>query len=599
MEEETSDVENSWKVRFLVRAYKFLSRFRDIHQETSGQQESKKVGTGIKRSEPIDVVLHQSWSSTELRAMVEVVNAQISRIKNSIKTIIQFLVQALLKPGSKTALMPDSHLLVDSNYYYVTTTIWYVLRNFPTWEWVWKGEMETWKEGGYLWERLPPENWTFDSAETDKLSLLQWFHYGSILGLCQEKMIPESWEGRPGLEEMVFKLGKAAKISAAAKLSSRQPYEAEDEIVDRLSFLSTELGLEPREYGRVGTVASLALKRVKARDHTRVLNPGWLSQLDKGSTSGPWEIHALCHHSRLVVLNLEEVDPYDLKLREDWNEEIATLKKRIYLFQNTEGTLVPSWERAHAKVRDGWLHSEATSVLASTLLMMNEKDMKDRLLSTGAMNIDTRRGSVDGFLAELARPSHPGDQGRQSHERFSPEFLRMESLVKDEIKVLERFTREVGRLAPVEWTIFSLPRRYHPVSFFKSLESTPDLYTPERLKTATIPSPLRSVITLSSIEFNYSFLSQQSLENLNVSDITATGPDQDHEGFTWERSPFYKPDENLGNISSRIDKLSTLGLANLRERDELVSQKNEIIEKKQQYLCSRLYDSVSRIYALF
>jgi hypothetical protein len=148
MEEETSDVENSWKVRFLVRAYKFLSRFRDTHQETSGQRESKKVGTGIKRSEPIEVVLHLSWSSTELRAMVEVVNAQISRIQNSIKTIIQFLVQALLKPGSKTALMPDSHLLVDSNYYYVTTTIWYVLRNFPTWEWVWKGEMETWKGRG-------------------------------------------------------------------------------------------------------------------------------------------------------------------------------------------------------------------------------------------------------------------------------------------------------------------------------------------------------------------------------------------------------------------------------------------------------------------
>lgn len=50
----------------------------------------------------------------------------------------------------------------------------------------------------------------------------------------------------------------------------------------------------------------------------------------------------------------------------------------MYWFRNAEGTLIPCWERAHAEARKGWLRSEATAVLASTLLLMNEKDMKDR-----------------------------------------------------------------------------------------------------------------------------------------------------------------------------------------------------------------------------
>jgi hypothetical protein len=93
-----------------------------------------------------------------------------------------------------------------------------------------------------------------------------------------------------------------------------------------------------------------------------------------------------------VVLSLEEKDSQDWRTKEHTKEEIESYKWKIYCFLNAEGTLVPCWERAHAKARKGWLRSEATAVLASTLLIMNEKDMKDGL---SAIDVDTEGDSGD------------------------------------------------------------------------------------------------------------------------------------------------------------------------------------------------------------
>jgi hypothetical protein len=100
-------------------------------------------------------------------------------------------------------------------------------------------------------------------------------------------------------------------------------------------------------------------------------------------------------------------------------------------------------------------------------------------------------------------------QAQLDHKDFLLEILYMESLMKDQLEVLEKFTGEAGRLPPIKWTTFSPPRRYHPESFFDSLDDTPDLYS----------------------RFNYSSL-LQFVESLCIFDITAAGPDQDAEGFT-------------------------------------------------------------------
>jgi hypothetical protein len=559
------------------------------------QDEIETAKTDGNKAQSSDKLLYLDLPETDVNKMLNTADAQLSRIQENIQNVIRFLVRALLKPDSRTPMMPDSHVPGESNYYYVMTTIWYVTRNFPEWTWEWKESIVKWKRKGHLFdsERLPLDNWTFGTSDKDKIPLLQWYHYGSILSLCQHNTLPKYWKDE-GLEEKVSRLAKAAKISAAAKLSSRQPYSADDEIVDRLSFLSDELGLEPRGRGRSGTVASLCMKRVKRRDNTRDLNPGWLRHRDKGPTSGPWEIHALCHHSRLVVLSLEEKDSQDWRTKEHTKEEIESYKWKIYCFLNAEGTLVPCWERAHAKARKGWLHSESTAVLASTLLIMNEKDMKDGL---SAIEVDTERDSRDDSHTEQAFVN----QAQFNQKELLLEIRYMESLMKDQLGVLEKFTGEAGRLPPIKWTTFSPPHRYHPESFFNSLDDTPDLYP----------------------RFNYSSI-LQFVESLCIFDITATGPDQDGEGFTWKINHYkydYRDSKNFEELSEKEKDLSKQeeylskqesNLSNhvgdnSKQKDDLLQKKNDVLKKKNNVLkkidelnkqkhelCWGLFDSVSK-----
>ncbi len=472
--------------------------------------------------------LHLAFPDNSTDKMPGTLTAQLSRLQENIENVIRYLVKALLDPSSCVPIMPDSHLPGESNYYYVMITIWYVARNFPEWNNKWTGLIGDWKGEGHLFksDRLPPDNWTFEPFDKDKVSLLQWYHYGSILGLYQHKILPESWKDQ-GLEEKVSRLAKAAKISAAAKLSSRLPYSADDETVDRLSFLSDELGLHPRNYGQTGTVASLARKRVQQRQYTRELNPGWLQEREEGPTSGPWEIHALCHHSRLVVSSLQIKASLDSRMREHIEEEIESFKQKMYWFRNAEGTIVPCWERAHSEARKGWLRSEATAVLASTLLMMNEKDMKDR---------HTKDKHTNSPSKDTQKEDNSAEESLANQRKLLTEAGYMESLMKDEISVLEKFAGESGLLPPIQWTVFSPPRRYHPKSFFDSLEDTPELYQAPKIKAVSIPVSLHGSMTRPedlTTEFSFNYL-LKFLPNFCIFDITATGPDQDAEGYTWE-----------------------------------------------------------------
>ena len=222
--------------------------------------------------------------------------------------------------------MPDQSEAGELNYYYVAMIIRYITKNFPDWDWDWKQLTPKWKAwAGRLFEayRLPPDNWVFAMSDKDKVQLLQWYHYGSILKLCEQEFLPNTWLSWHDceLEDKVSRLAKAAKIVSAEKLSAGRNYVAEDEIFDRLSFVSDELELEPLS---ISTVTSLSMKRIRQRDNTRSLNPGWLAQSDEGSTSGPWEIHALCHHSRLVVLTKEETAAQDWRAKGHTREEVES-----------------------------------------------------------------------------------------------------------------------------------------------------------------------------------------------------------------------------------------------------------------------------------
>jgi hypothetical protein len=529
----------SWKVRFLVRIFKFVSRFCETIKPNTAGEAAARSDRGLHLNFPHDL------REIEVGRTEKVADAQLGRIQRNIEGVLRYLVKTLLSSDSNTPLMPDRKPSGHLSYFYVMTTIWYVKRNFPSkyypkWNWDWEVSLAKLKKDCPIFDqgRLPSDNWTFEASEREQVPLLRWYHYGSILALQQQGV--GSWKDS-GLQEKVLLLENAAKLSAAAKLSSRQPYCEDDEIIDRLSLLSDELGLQPRKPGQIGHIAAITIQRVKRRDNTRYLNPGWLPIGHKGATSGPWELHALCHHSRLMSLSIEEKGTQDWRAKEHIKEETKLYKHRIYSFRNAEGTLISCWERAHVKAREAWLRSEATAVLASTLLNINRKYLKNELRDNYAEHLSEDIPQTDhNPKANAERTQALIKQTNLNQVNLLLEMKYMETRMKDQLYIFERFIDEPGRTPPINWMAFSLPRRYHPESFVDSLEDTPEKYLFPVLNSASIPTSLKGRIDAPGDlvrglgrGFDWDYLCQH-LESLNIFDISAIQLSEKANGFSQE-----------------------------------------------------------------
>ncbi|KAH8898616.1 hypothetical protein GQ53DRAFT_877592 [Thozetella sp. PMI_491] len=394
-----------WKARFLVKAYSFLSQVRaDCAPLSAGglrrAETSNFQGTmhgHLAHDHPnMNVVSADTYSPykdleldhTDINEMYETADFQCTRIQAAIVGIVRYIVEALLRPGrsGERTLMPDNFVPGESNYYYVMMTLWYIIRNHRDRRL--RKRLIEWDEvvGTFPHlppaalpplfdpERLPLDNFRYHKDVRDKIPLLMWYHYASVLSLCENHILPE-WFKTPDLKAKVLKLSKVAKVAAAAKLSANQPYTPGDELTDRLALLATELGLETMS-GSHGTVTSLTIRRLKQRRWTSCVNPGQHSVEEDGPTSGPWEIHALCHHSRLATFGLEDLDSELFQKVIDNTDDFDRYKNRVSNFLNNEATLVPSWERDHLKALQSWLRSEASSVVASTLLDLRQKIMR-------------------------------------------------------------------------------------------------------------------------------------------------------------------------------------------------------------------------------
>jgi len=467
--------------------------------------------------------------------MLRVATFQLTRIQGAIDKIVRYLVWALLDPNWNTNMMPDNQVAGDSNYFYVMTTIWFAIKAFPDWEWDWKDtliNLDTGDIGIHILDktRLPPEKWIFGKTDQETIPLLRWYHYGSVLRLCENDFLSKSWCNNH-LDRKVLRLEKAAKLAAAAKLSSGRPYTADDEMIDRLSFVSDELELERSKLYRISPVAKLAMDRIKQRDFTRELNPGWFPSREEGSTSGPWEIHALCHHSRLAVFFLEGKDSEGGIVSDHTKEDIESYKQKIRGFFNGEGTLIPCWERAHIKARKGWLCSEASAVFATTILAANGKNME--ILPADGTDSNTQNKS------KRSKKKHAKHAGRQHHfeeqKKVLMQTMYMGSLMKDQIDIFSKSTGELGRATPIPWKAFSAPRRYHPESFTNSLEDTPELYEAPLIEDAFVPISLHNIVT-SPKKPNLKFTRDDLdaiLKDIWVSDIRADQDTEDKNGLAW------------------------------------------------------------------
>ena len=418
-------------------------------------------------------------SNDQIEEMMLIAEYQLKRVHKSIESVTRYLIQALLTPKLDTILMPDDFVPGESNYYYVIITLWYIAKNYP-----WEESRANWlttlcenaekskdnKPRLYDLERLPKDNCNFGKDARDRIPLLMWYHYSSLLSLYENGWLPDEWdEDEDELKQKVARLGKVANVSTAAKLSSNQTYAPEDEIVDRLAFLAHELGLETSD-GSFGTVTSLTKRRVKQRDYTRFINPGRLLPLEEGSTSSPWEIHALCHHSRLVVFTLEKAEIEDGRVTAESIESFEEYKKKLCEFMNSEATIVSCWEREHSKAFKGWLRSEVTAVVGTTLLQLREMEAP-------------------------SNPSHAhNSRNITGFDRVAQELIYIEHRMDRELRFLERLTGQSNLPTRLDWLTFRPPVRYHPDNFTISLEDTPQFYKDHFITDISIPIALQDYV---------------------------------------------------------------------------------------------------------
>ncbi|RYP68934.1 hypothetical protein DL770_008350 [Monosporascus sp. CRB-9-2] len=491
---------------------------------TAGSQSKTGDIKSPQRLNSLDLADFADFDDDDISHMLSIVEGQLKRIEDKIKSVVLFLVNSLLVPETTTPLMPDNSIMGDPTYYYVMTTIWYAVRNCPDFIWGWEDYVQIFvKKDSSLHDpgRLPPDNWNFGKDTKDQLPLLKWYHQGSILRLCQTGMLPAAWQGRD-LEQNVYRLGKTAKVASAAKSSSQEPYAADDEIVDRLAFLADELGLG-NSHREVGAVA---MRRIRQRKFTRCINSGWLPAGEEGDTSGPWEIHALCHHSRLKILSLEGLESDKWGAKERREEEVESYKQKLCKFLNSEATLVPCWERTHSKASQGLLHAEATSVLASTLLDIFERDV--------AQTFERRYKDVVAASPQKRKSSlpirHSGDCGMEQRE-VAHKMMHMEHLVNQHLEILVRLTGGAGLSPPIAWAAFRPPRKYHPENFINSLDDTPYLYGLPYISKVLIPAALSEYLPIEK-RFTRDHI-RKALHTgwVCVSDIVADDAKKDGEGF--------------------------------------------------------------------
>ncbi|KAI1154425.1 hypothetical protein F4825DRAFT_472164 [Nemania diffusa] len=489
-----------WKVRFLVKMHHFLAgleKYSNGHTspKISNEKDEKAEKQKVERADSIPEVpaFFSEFDGYDRTQMLNIATSQCNRIQDAIEHIVFFLVELLApsKPNAEEGYL--THLLRpqcrtdQSEFYYITMTIWYVVKSFRKTKWKSPSRLRNFTQVDMTNSCIPPDNHNFGAVDKRKISLLKWYHYGSLLSLADRDVLPSYWRSST-MKKRVYSLSNAATMACTGSTASNSHYSVDDEIVDRLSFIANELGMEEFD-ATAETVTSTSIQRVRGREFTKYLNPGVSLPNGRGysfqETSGPWEIHALCHNSRIHILTLESDSEYVKATRncrgtnETREEEVAMYKNKVYRFLNSEVTLIPCWERSPTKMRSGWLQSEAAAVHGSTLL-----DIHNRI--PVIPKLSPKNSPQTGPIVNLEARHHR----RQATDLImdSPDGFVKGALSTQLREVLMGLNRVDVR--PINWTSFRPPRQYYPDNFINSLEDTPHLFRPPVTNNVFVPTTL-------------------------------------------------------------------------------------------------------------
>lgn len=498
---------HSWKMRFLVKVDQLLySVVRAAVDALLSPGERRDDRTpSLQAQYEHDSLMSASttgerWYKGSDDDII-VAEATIRRIRNAVGETMAYMVETLLKKTlSQAILLPDA-AAGDLSHYYVMITLCYVVRNYPKARWCWQDELEqdttqTTRASAdwglsVLASRLPsrrtsPGLHRSHAGTRVRTTMLEWLHHESIFSLQQDflsgSVIPSEWH-YGGTFVLAGNARQAAKSELMRKIAYAHSYRPDDEVEDRLAFLSQEMWPDLDEAEQI---ANRVTKRIEERDVTRTID---LCRFDPGqerSAEGPWELHALCHHSRFVVA----VQKMYMARRgggEVTEERVEHYRKLLYPFFTSEASVTPSWKRDSSSARRGFFASEATAVVGSTLIEICYADMElfrhqeqaDSPWTAGSRPTIRALGAGS-HLGQTASVDSDGPfPGAGETDRLvARAYLREkeDNLFLRQLKTLVAVTMQKDLGTGIDYLQFRPPQRYHPSEFFKSLDDTPELY---------------------------------------------------------------------------------------------------------------------------
>lgn len=503
-------------------------------------------------------------NENETSQISDVVEPSLPRLKTKSRELLKPLEPDKRRPprpattmrGSVAIHIPQANKQWDRDTmdsYHILPSFWYVIRNHH--DLLYEGFRDD------LLERISKFVTTLqdvDSACRDSLksAILQWYHYDCAIKIIiwliskaelrfrtpqydpnesaiddtqQEAITPDSEESkRLGektellvelLDEM--ELYKAAATRAIVlRTASRSPYTASDEECDRLLSVAGELAISDH-----AACIRHAKMRIKSRAKTSMVNsgdvPSEYHSIFRVPKFSPWELHALCHHSRLLIRDELE------------NDKNAETMKRCLEFLSAEATVIPTWQRSTTESLTGWFGIEATCVIASTVLdiALERRNGRgsERVPENGDGMTQTAAGTqTDADTIVYRRPEPSFSSIRHGHKSSlaslpeTPESRiqkfqglaplaedtktdsEMDSLdapnegwpaVSEKLSDILDAVRQMTTGEFFNWKAYQPGKRYHPDSFYNSVDDSPNLYTLSRIKTIEPRQTLREYLS--------------------------------------------------------------------------------------------------------
>jgi hypothetical protein len=201
---------------------------------------------------------------------------------------------------------------------------------------------------------------------TPKNDVLQWFHLCCLLLILREPVgQDENGYAASGLNplDMTKSQLKFQKYVTRLKTKQNEPYSLEHEEMDRLVLLGEELGLQTLETPYTSSLAEARAEQTRARiaerERTTRFNPGpKASKSSRITSTGPWELSFLNHHSYLGIAEEANVRPS---------------RDRCFEFVLSDYTFMTSWDRADSNMVGTWWDIEPLSVFSATILDLKSK----------------------------------------------------------------------------------------------------------------------------------------------------------------------------------------------------------------------------------